>query len=92
MLINEAVDSLYMNLATAEDLDLAMTKGVNYPKGLLKWADELSLTNILDILQNLYLNYGEDRYRPSVLLKKMVAENRTFYPSPDLPEGKKVIV
>jgi 3-hydroxybutyryl-CoA dehydrogenase len=92
MLINEAIDSLYLNLATAVDLDLAMTKGVNYPKGLLKWADELSLTNILNILENLYLEYGEDRYRPSVLLKKMVKENRTFYPSQDLPEGKKVIV
>jgi 3-hydroxybutyryl-CoA dehydrogenase len=92
MLINEAVDSLYLNLASAKDLDLAMTKGVNYPKGLLKWADELSLTNILEILENLFLEYGEDRYRPSVLLKKMVRENRTFYPPDDLPEGKKVIV
>jgi 3-hydroxybutyryl-CoA dehydrogenase len=92
MLINEAVDSLYLQLATAEDLDLAMTKGVNYPKGLLKWGDELGLTNILDILSNLYLEYAEDRYRPSVLLKRMVNENRTFYPVPDLPEGKKVIL
>lgn len=92
MLINEAVDSLYLGLATAEDLDLAMTKGVNYPKGLIKWADELGLTNILDILQNLHLEYGEDRYRPAFLLKKMVKENRTFYPPDDLPEGKKVIV
>jgi 3-hydroxybutyryl-CoA dehydrogenase len=92
MLINEAADSLYLQLASAEDLDLAMTKGVNYPKGLLKWGDELGLTNILDILNNLYLEYAEDRYRPSVLLKRMVSENRTFYPVPDLPEGKKVIV
>jgi 3-hydroxybutyryl-CoA dehydrogenase len=92
MLINEAIDSLYLNLATAKDLDLAMTKGVNYPKGLLKWADELSLTNILQILENLFLEYGEDRYRPSVLLKKMVRENKTFYPQDDLPEGKKVVV
>jgi 3-hydroxybutyryl-CoA dehydrogenase len=92
MLINEAIDSLHLDLASAKDIDLAMTKGVNYPKGLLKWADELSLTNILDILENLYVEYGEDRYRPSVLLKKMVKENRTFYPPTDLPEGKKVIV
>ena len=92
MLINEAIDSLYMGLATAEDLDLAMTKGVNYPKGLLKWADELELTNILNILTTLYSEYNEERYRPSVLLKRMVKENRTFYPRNDLPEGKKVIV
>jgi 3-hydroxybutyryl-CoA dehydrogenase len=92
MLVNEAADSLYLQLASAEDLDLAMTKGVNYPKGLLKWADELGLSNILGILNNLYLEYGEERYRPCVLIKRMVNENRTFYPRPDLPEGKKVIV
>ncbi len=79
MLINEAIDSLYLQLATKEDIDLAMTKGVNYPKGLLKWADELGLPNILDILTNLQIEYGEDRYRPSVLLKKMVKEEKTFY-------------
>ncbi|MBA3971871.1 MAG: NAD(P)-binding domain-containing protein [Bacteroidetes bacterium] len=92
MLINEAVDSLHMGVATAEDLDLAMTKGVNYPKGLLRWADELELTNILNILNGLYSEYSEERYRPSVLLKRMVKENRTFYPRNDLPEGKRVIV
>jgi 3-hydroxybutyryl-CoA dehydrogenase len=79
MLINEAIDSLYLQLATKEDIDLAMTKGVNYPKGLLKWADELGLPNILDILTNLYAEYGEDRYRPCVLLKRMVKEEKTFY-------------
>lgn len=92
MLINEAVDSLYLGLASAEDLDLAMTKGVNYPKGLLKWADELELPNILGILTALHTEYNEERYRPSVLLKRMVKENRSFYPRNDLPEGKRVIV
>jgi 3-hydroxybutyryl-CoA dehydrogenase len=80
MLINEAADSLYLQLATKEDIDLAMIKGVNYPKGLLKWADELGLPNILDILTKLQLEYGEERYRPSVLLKKMVKEEKLFYP------------
>lgn len=79
MLINEAVDSLHLQLATKEDIDLAMTKGVNYPKGLLKWADELGLPNILDILTKLHQEYGEERYRPSVLLKRMVKEEKTFY-------------
>ncbi len=79
MLINEAVDSLYLQLATKEDIDLAMTKGVNYPKGLLKWADELGLPNILDILTKLQSEYGEERYRPSVLLKRMVKEEKLFY-------------
>jgi 3-hydroxybutyryl-CoA dehydrogenase len=79
MLINEAIDSLHLQLATKEDIDLAMTKGVNYPKGLLKWGDELGLPIILDILTKLHAEYGEDRYRPSVLLKRMVREEKTFY-------------
>ncbi len=79
MLINEAVDALFLKIATKEDLDLAMTKGVNYPKGLLKWADEIGLDNVLSRLEALYEEYGEDRYRPSPLLKKMVANNQTFY-------------
>lgn len=91
MLINEAIDSLYLGLATKEDIDLAMVKGVNYPKGLLAWADSLGLTNILDLLTNLHKEYNEERYRPSILLKNMVKENKTFYAQPDIPEGKKVI-
>jgi 3-hydroxybutyryl-CoA dehydrogenase len=79
MLINEAVDSLHLGLASRDDLDLAMTKGVNYPKGLLKWADEIGLQIILNILSGLYEEYGEDRYRPSVLLKRMAKEGKTFY-------------
>jgi len=71
MLINEAVDSLYYQIASKEDIDLAMTKGVNYPKGLLKWADEIGPKNVLKTVQELYDLYQEDRYRPSVLLKKM---------------------
>ncbi len=79
MLINEAIDAYYLKIASKEDLDLAMTKGVNYPMGLLKWADEIGLKNVLDTLQNLYTEYQEDRYRPSVLLKKMVKLNQKFY-------------
>ncbi len=79
MLINEAIDSLYLQLASKEDLDIAMTKGVNYPKGLLKWADELGLPNVLDSLNTLYSDYSEDRYRPCILLKKMVEKNEKFY-------------
>ncbi len=73
MLINEAVDSLYYQIASKEDIDLAMTKGVNYPKGLFKWADEIGPKNVLKTMQDLYDLYQEDRYRPSVLLKKMAS-------------------
>ena len=79
MLINEAADALFLNIASKEDIDLAMTKGVNYPKGLLMWADEIGLKNILSQLEDLYSEYKEDRYRPSPLLRRMVKQNKSFY-------------
>ena len=79
MLINEAVDALFLKIASREDIDLAMIKGVNYPKGLLTWADEIGIDNVLKQLEELQAEYGEDRYRPSPLLKRMVKENKTFY-------------
>ena len=79
MLINEAADALFLNIATKEDIDLAMTKGVNYPKGLLLWADEIGINNVLNALKDLQEEYGEDRYRPSPLLRRMVKENKSFY-------------
>ncbi|MEO9531398.1 MAG: 3-hydroxyacyl-CoA dehydrogenase NAD-binding domain-containing protein [Crocinitomicaceae bacterium] len=79
MLINEAVDAVFLNIATEEDVDLAMTKGVNYPKGLLRWANELGLDNVLKQLEHLHAEYGEDRYRPSVLLRRMVREGKQFF-------------
>ena len=69
MLINEAMEALHLNVASAKDLDIAMTKGVNYPKGLLQWCDEIGARNVLDKLDALYNLYHEDRYRASVLLR-----------------------
>ncbi len=79
MLINEAADAVFMNVATVEDVDLAMTKGVNYPKGLLKWADEIGLQEVLDRISKLQSEYREDRYRPNPLLKRKVRNGETFY-------------
>jgi 3-hydroxybutyryl-CoA dehydrogenase len=79
MLVNEAADALYYGIATKEDIDIAMTKGVNYPKGLLAWADEIGLSRITLILDELYEEYREDRYRVSVLLKKMAKQSLKFY-------------
>jgi 3-hydroxybutyryl-CoA dehydrogenase len=71
MLINEAYDALFMQVASAEDIDLAMTKGVNYPNGLLAWSSEIGISKVLSQLQDLFELYGEDRYRPNVLLKRL---------------------
>ena len=79
MLINEAADALLLGISSKEELDLAMTKGVNYPKGLLKWADEIGINHVLKTLSDLQDEYGEDRYRPSALLKRMAREGRMFY-------------
>jgi 3-hydroxybutyryl-CoA dehydrogenase len=70
MLINEAVDALYLRIASAGDLDVAMTKGVNYPKGLLAWCDEIGATTVLARLDALHAEYGDDRYRASPLLRR----------------------
>ena len=71
MLINEAVESKRLGVANGEDLELAMQKGVNYPKGLLAWGKEIGYAKISEILQNLYEEYQEERYRQSPLLRKM---------------------
>lgn len=79
MLINEAIDAVFLNVASKEDVDLAMTNGVNYPKGLLKWADEIGLNNVLMQLEELFHEYGDDRYRPNPLLRRMVKEGKHFF-------------
>ncbi len=78
MLINEAADALFLNIATAKDIDLAMTKGVNYPKGLLAWANEKGIDWCVEKMDALYEEYHEDRYRCSPLLRKMAKENNNF--------------
>ncbi len=70
MLINEAYEAWYYNIATRDELETAMTKGVNYPKGLIQWAEEIGVSKVADKLEQLQHTYNEDRYRPSLLLKK----------------------
>lgn len=79
MLINLAADAVFLNVASKEDIDLAMTNGVNYPKGLLKWADEIGIQNVVDQLNVLFEEYGEDRYRPCPLLKRMAKNQENFF-------------
>ena len=78
MLVNEAVDAVLMRVATPRDIDLAMTKGVNYPKGLIAWGEEIGMATVLGRLEALYAEYGEDRYRPSALLRRVVRDERSL--------------
>ena len=79
MLINEAADALFLNISTAEGIDSAMTKGVNYPKGLLAWANEKGIDWCVNELDKLYDLYREDRYRCSPRLRKMNSAGTEFF-------------
>jgi 3-hydroxybutyryl-CoA dehydrogenase len=80
MLINEAAEAVLFKIASADDIDLAMTKGVNYPKGLLAWADDIGIPKVYERLVALQDEYGDDRYRPSALLKRMARDGKRFHP------------
>jgi len=71
-LINEAINALMGGVACAEDIDLAMKLGTNYPLGPLEWADQIGLDTVLGVMTGLFNEWGEDRYRPSPLLRRMV--------------------
>ena len=79
MLMNEAIDAVAMRVASPEDIELAMTKGVNYPRGLLAWSNEIGLERVLGWLERLQSDFGEDRYRPSPLLRRMVRDKQRFF-------------
>ncbi len=79
MLINEAADAVHLGISSAEDIDVAMQKGVNYPKGLLAWADEWGAGKVVSIIDSLRDEYGETRYRCSILLRRHANEGLKFH-------------
>ncbi|MFM8466189.1 MAG: 3-hydroxyacyl-CoA dehydrogenase [Oxalobacteraceae bacterium] len=79
MLANEAADAVNQGVCTAADADLAMQKGVNYPLGPLAWAERIGVDTILRVLQRLSEEYGEDRYRASPLLRRVVASGKRSF-------------
>jgi 3-hydroxybutyryl-CoA dehydrogenase len=79
MLVNEAVDAVHWQVATPVDVDLAVTRGVNYPRGLLSWGNDLGLQTVLEEIERLRAATGDERYRASPLLRRMVAEGRRFF-------------
>ena len=72
MIINEAAFALMEGVASAEDIDTAMKLGTNYPLGPLEWADRIGLDQVLSVVEGLQAEYGEDRYRPAPLLRRLV--------------------
>jgi len=79
MLMNEAADAVFWQVASPADIDTAMQKGVNYPKGLLAWADSWSIQELINIMDSLRQRYGEERYKVSPLLRDMARQGRTFF-------------
>ncbi|MGE5089125.1 MAG: 3-hydroxyacyl-CoA dehydrogenase PaaH [Candidatus Levyibacteriota bacterium] len=85
MLANEAADAVAMGIASAEDVDLAMRKGVNYPRGPLAWADAIGVGRVREVITNLHEHYGDDRYRLSPLIARRQA---VAQPLAAAPQGK----
>lgn len=79
MLANEASDAFNQGVADARAIDIAMTKGVNYPIGPLAWADRIGAATIVKTLDNLARTCGEDRYRTSALLRRAALSGRTLH-------------
>ena len=79
MLVNEAADAVYLNIASKEDIELAMKKGVNYPKGLLQWADEIGLKKILTQLEKLTKSIQRRQIQTITIAKKLIENNKTFF-------------
>jgi 3-hydroxybutyryl-CoA dehydrogenase len=73
MLANEAADAVNQGVCSARAVDVAMQKGLNYPRGPLAWAESVGLAHIVKVLTNLGATYGEDRYRVSPLLRRKLA-------------------
>lgn len=78
MLVNEACEAVFLGVATPADVELAMTRGVNYPQGLLAWGDALGPQRLVDTLRGLQQELGPERYRPSAHLVRRAAEGRSL--------------
>ena len=80
MLVNEAADAVHQGVCSAADVELAMTRGVNYPRGLLAWGDQLGAAAVVDEIERLRAEYQEDRYRVSPRLRRVAREGGRLAP------------
>ena len=72
MLINEAADTVFYGICHQEDVETSVKLGLNYPKGLLEWGNEIGYHKIIETLDALYNHYHEERYRVCPLLRKWI--------------------
>jgi 3-hydroxybutyryl-CoA dehydrogenase len=78
MLVNEAVDAVFLGIAAPADIEIAMQRGVNYPRGLLAWGNELGPARVLEEIDRLRAESGDERYRASQLLRQCVRDQRSL--------------
>ena len=74
--INECAFALGEGVGTAQDIDTGMVLGLNYPRGPLAWADEIGLDHVLAVLDGLWEEYREERYRAAPVLRGLVRDGR----------------
>ena len=75
-MINEAIGALHEGVGSRDDIDTVMTLGMRHPMGPLRLADFIGLDTCLAILEVLHAGFGDPRYRPSPLLRRMVDAGR----------------
>ena len=80
-LVNEAAFAIGEGVGTAQDIDTGMTLGLNYPRGVLAWADEIGLDHVLGVLDALHEERGEERYRVAPLLRQLGWSGRLGRPT-----------
>ena len=78
MIINESIFALQDGITSAEDIDIAMKYGTNYPQGPVKWLDEIGADVVVEVLDSLFDEYKEERYRASILLKQYARADKLF--------------
>ncbi len=74
--INEAAFALGEGVGSAQDIDAGMVHGLNYPRGILSWADEIGLDHVLDVLDALFDERREERYRAAPVLRRLASSGR----------------
>jgi 3-hydroxybutyryl-CoA dehydrogenase len=74
--VNECAFALGEGVGDERDIDTGMVLGLSYPRGPFDWADAIGLDRVLEILQALQAEYGEERYRPAPALRRLVLAGR----------------
>jgi 3-hydroxybutyryl-CoA dehydrogenase len=81
-IINEALFTVQNDVANPKDIDTAMKLGTNYPNGPIEWGEKIGFKNIVAVLDALYKNHGEERYRVAPLLRQMAMAGTFWKGSP----------